>query len=226
MPYTLRLYLLLFVFTLSVTACVPTAKVETPEAPETPETMRLYNSIPVVEALPIKYSPLDLPYSVRQSEQPTGLPDLVMLNNSVAINSISTVPVEESVDVLGLLVDAGIFGGKFLLRLTAYLDSESATDSFAFHQYDSLILDVDGQKILLSRDTNDIGISQQSDGSFVEYGFYTAFPNLYLILARANSVTLELIGGKDGIDRKLVASFTPENIQRFAEFYATFDANY
>jgi len=220
MHHQLRLLLLPLLFTISITACVPGNQTEATES------TRIFNTVAPIEPLPVRYDPLDLIYSVRQSEQPTGLSDLVMLNNSVVINSISTVPVEESIDVIGLLVDAGVFGGKFLLRLTAHLDSDNASESFAFHQDDSLILNVDGQKIPLSRDTNDIGISQQKDGSFVEFGFFTAFPNLYLILGRANNVSLELIGGKDGIDRRLVASFNQENIQRFADFYATFDASY
>lgn len=226
MPHQLRLYLLIPFFILSIVACVPSNQVELPD--NSLENSRLYNTIPIVKAqeLPVRYYPLDLPYTLRQSEQPTGLPDLVMLNNSVVINSMETFPLEQSIDVYGLLVDAGIFGGKFLLRLTAYLDSDNASDSFAFHQYDSLILNVDGEEFPLSRDTNDIGISKQEDGSFIEFGFFTAFPNLYLILGRGESVSLELIGGKDGINRRLVASLTQENIQRFADFYETFDASY
>jgi len=220
----LRLIILLSLFAVAMTACVPTSE----EYPAPPDTNRLYNTVAEVkrQPLPVRYYPLDLPYTVRQSEQPTGLPDLIMLNNSVVINSIDTVPVEETIDVYGLLVDAGIFGGKFLLRLTAYLDSENASDSFAFHQYNSLILDVDGQQIALSRDTNDIGISQQDDGSFVEYAFFTGYPNLFLILGRGQHISLELIGGKDGIDRRLVASLNEDNIQRFADFYTTFDEIY
>lgn len=206
-------------FVLLASSCVPSA-----------ENTRTSVEPLVVQApqpeLPILYDAMVLPYTIRQSEQPTGLPDLIMLNNSVPINSMTTVPLEQSIDVYGLLVDAGIFGGKFLLRLTLYLNVDDPSNSFAMHQYDSLVLMVDGQPIPLSRDTNDIGVSKQSDGGYIEFGFYTAFPNLYLILAQAKQVSLELVGGKDGIDRLLVASLNNENKQRFAEFHKMFDEIY
>ena len=210
-------------FVLFATACVPSAE-------NTGESSRTRIEPVVIQVqqpeLPILYEALELPYTLRQSEQPTGLPDLIMLNNSVAINSVTTEPLEQAIDVYGLLVDAGIFGGKFLLRLTLYLDVDDPSDSFAMHQFDSLVLKVDGQTIPLSRDTNDIGISKQQEGGYIEFGFYTAFPNLYLILANAKNVRLELIGGKDGIDRKLIATFNQENKQRYAEFHRVFDETY
>ena len=216
---SLRQLIVILCFAFALTSCVPSAEnTRTRVEPGIIQVQR--------PELPILHDPLVLPYTIRQSEQPTGLPDLIMLNNSVAINSVTTFPLELSIDVYGLLVDAGIFGGKFLLRLSLYLNVDDPSNSFAMHQYDSLVLKVDGQTIPLSRETNDIGISKQSDGGYVEFGFYTAFPNLYLILARANHVTLELIGGKDGIDRVLIATLNTQNQERFAEFHKTFDETY
>lgn len=216
-------YCICFVFL--ATSCVPSSDsaLENTLGNWRVEPTRTQAQLP---ELPVLYDALDLPYTIRQSEQPTGLPDLIMLNNSVPINSVTTFPLELAIDVNGLLVDAGIFGGKFLLRLSLYLNVDNPSNSFAMHQYDSLVLLVDGQTIPLSRDTNDIGISKHSDGGYVEFGFFTAFPNLYLILARAKQVRLELIGGKDGVDRLLVATLNNENQQRFAEFHKMFDEIY
>ncbi|MEZ4607590.1 MAG: hypothetical protein R2865_12535 [Deinococcales bacterium] len=130
----------------------------------------------------ILHPPLALDYELRRNQQPFG-EDLVMVGNSIIITNLSIYPAK-AFDVLGLSLDAGVFGGKKQLRVSLYLDGTLSEDSFAMHRYNALILQIDGTRYILHRDDDSIGLSKQGE-ELIEYGFFEVATHIFKGLAEA-----------------------------------------